>query len=80
MDDWKDIKLQLKRMQVLGCSIQLHVHPHWETAVYDGRKWKVNPKGCYKLSDFPEKDAVEIFKKYACFLNDLIDAKVTALS
>lgn len=65
------IEAQLKRMQSLGCDIQLHIHPHWEKSVYDGEKWVVNAEKSYKLSDFTEAQIDQIIRSYYAFLTKL---------
>ncbi len=58
------VEAQLERMNRLGHSIQLHIHPHWEKAVYDGDQWIIRAEGCYKLSDFEQVEAERIVRLY----------------
>lgn len=76
--DFNQIVAQLKEIQALNCEIQLHIHPHWEKSVYDGKKWQVITDGCYKLSDFPDSEAEAIVRKYHAFLTKLIGKKPDA--
>ena len=52
----------IKEIVDKGHGVQLHVHPHWEKADWNGRGWEMNIKGNYKLSDFEEKERASIFK------------------
>ena len=67
---------QLNRILSVGCDIQLHIHPHWEDAKFDGVKWQMNVGGNYKLSDFSTETAAEIFRKYKRVLEQTITRKV----
>lgn len=75
--DFNRIRNQLNEMQVLNCEVQLHIHPHWEKSVYDGKKWMVITDGCYKLSDFPDSEAELIVRKYYQFFTEFTGLKPT---
>ncbi len=75
--DFEQIKVQVKRMQELNCEVQLHIHPHWEKSHYDGEKWVVVTDGCYKLSDFTDKEAKAIVHRYYHALSELSGKKPT---
>jgi hypothetical protein len=75
--DFEQIKAQMKRMQELNCEVQLHIHPHWEKSFYDGEKWIVVTDGCYKLSDFTDREAEEIVRRYYQALFELCGKKST---
>lgn len=68
------VKQQIQRIQQLGSSIQLHIHPHWEKAKFEKGEWRINTKGCYKLSDFTPDESNAIILKYKAYLDDLIGA------
>lgn len=70
------VKTQVKQMIQLGHSVQLHIHPHWEKAVYEHGNWKMNVDGAYKLADFPKEDAEHIVRKYKKYLEELIEKEV----
>jgi hypothetical protein len=76
--DYLAITQQIQRMETLGCAVQLHIHPHWEKAVYQKGKWSINVDGCYKLSDFSQADAASIIEKYFYFLQNLVAQKITS--
>jgi hypothetical protein len=58
------IEVQLKNVLELGHDIQLHIHPHWEKAVYTQDGWVMNLEKHYKLSDFNEDERKSIFNRY----------------
>ena len=74
--DLSRVKLQIHEMIDLGCSVQLHIHPHWEKSVHDGTKWHIMTDGCYKLSDFPQEEMETIVRKYYQYLAQLTQQKV----
>lgn len=61
---------QIKSLLDQGHDCQLHIHPHWEKAWYDGEKW-VFDYNYYKLSDFSNQEVNEIFRKYATKLHQI---------
>ncbi len=71
------VKTQVKQMIQLGHSVQLHIHPHWEKAVFENGVWSMNVDGAYKLADFSQEEAENIVRKYKSYLDDLIGYKTT---
>ena len=74
--DEQKVHEQLNRIKGQGHSLQLHVHPHWEKATFNGVKWEINPHKCYKLSDFNQQQIKEILVKYKAFLEEITGEKV----
>ena len=72
----KSVKAQILRMIDLNHSVQLHIHPHWEKAIWKGGKWEMNVKGNYKLSDFSSEERSSIIARYSEYLEKLIGKKV----
>jgi len=68
--DFESISGQLKELISLGHECALHIHPHWEDAIFDGEEWIFDVKR-YKLSDFPIEEIKNIFIKYKKVLEDL---------
>lgn len=73
--DLAAIKDQIKRMLEEGHATQLHIHPHWEKAIWENGEWILDVNGCYKISDFPQKEREEIFAKYLEYLFKLTNQK-----
>ena len=71
------VKSQVKEMIVLGHDVQLHIHPHWENATWEGQ-WSMNIDDSYKLSDFTNEEIVSIVKRYKSYLDQLIGRKTFA--
>src|SRR3989338_4810039 len=65
------VKTQIAEMVSLGCSVQLHIHPHWEKSSYDGQKWQIVTNNCYKLDDFSDTEIEQIVKRYYLYLYEL---------
>lgn len=74
--DEQKVHEQLTRIKAQGHSLQLHVHPHWEKATFNGENWEINPHQCYKLSDFNQVEAKEILVRYKTFLEDIVNEQV----
>lgn len=71
------VKAQILKMIALNHTVQLHIHPHWEKAIWKDGKWNMNVEGNYKLSDFPEAERASIIFRYAEYLSNLIGKKIT---
>jgi hypothetical protein len=52
----KTIRIMLER----GFDIQLHIHPQWFNAIYDGENWKLDTR--WNIADYPKK-LIEFFIK-----------------
>ena len=63
--DQTKIETQLKKVLSLGHALELHIHPHWEKAVYSLGEWQMNLERKYKMSDFNAEERIEIFSRYA---------------
>lgn len=61
---------QIKELVKQGHDIQLHIHSHWEDAVYQNEEWKF-PMEHYRLHSFSEKECISIFKKYKNYLEEI---------
>lgn len=61
--DYLKVTSQMNRLVSSGHSIELHIHPHWEDTVYDGKKW-IFDTSRYKLADFSKTEVLEIVTKY----------------
>lgn len=69
--DLTKVRAQIAEMIALGCSVQLHIHPHWEKSTYDGQKWQIVTDNCYKLGDFSDTEIEQIVKRYYLYLQQL---------
>lgn len=63
-NDYASVTHQIKNLVALGHDVQLHVHPHWEDAYYNGSEWSMDVSR-YKISDFSDEEAEQIILKYA---------------
>lgn len=66
-DDYNKITQQIRYLSDHGHGIELHIHPHWEDSYYNEKKWVFNTSR-YKLSDFNEKEVVDIVTDYNAVL------------
>jgi hypothetical protein len=69
--DYEQILSQLSQLQITGNDLQLHIHPHWEKAIYDGKEWIINAAGNYKLTDFTDEEIARIVQTYKCKLEKI---------
>jgi hypothetical protein len=66
---------QIKELIQEGHDCQLHIHPHWEKAIYNGTSWEFD-YNFYKLSDFSEHEIGLIFNHYKIKLESLTGRKI----
>ena len=74
--DYNLITQQIYKLSKEGHDIQLHIHPHWQDSIYDGKKWIFNVNR-YKLSDFSISDVNNIIKEYSEVLEQITKIKPT---
>lgn len=74
--DYDLISQQIQKLSKEGHDIQLHIHPHWEDSIYDGKQW-VFDTNRYKLSDFSELEIDDIVKRYSIVLEEITNLKPT---
>lgn len=70
------VKDQIKKMILEGHDVQLHIHPHWEKAVYLNGRWEMNLQGAYRLADFNAAERKQIIRAYKSYLEELIGRSV----
>lgn len=75
--DFESIAYQLLQIKKAGHAIQLHIHPQWYCAEFDGSKWILDEK-YYKLSDLPKHIVPSLFIETKNLLESLIEDKVSA--
>ena len=68
------IKEQINCCDNEGHEIGLHIHPHWEDAVWESG-WKFDLSR-YKLSDFASKDISFVFDRYHKVLQSCVNQKI----
>lgn len=69
---------QLIRLIENGNDIQLHIHPHWELSTYDNGSWNIPQDKGYRLDEFSQVEAHQIFTKYKSHLDQVINRKTIA--
>lgn len=60
---YEQVISQIRELDRKGHTIALHIHSHWEDAVYEGGKW-VFDTSRYRLSSFSQQEADEIIRRY----------------
>lgn len=71
-EDLEKIHEQLKDIVKRGHRIELHLHPHWVDAKYNGDgTWDYSDYRHYSLSTFTENEITDMFKEGADYLNRL---------
>jgi len=74
--DYDLVTQQIQKLSKEGHDIQLHIHPHWEDSIYDGKQW-VFDTNRYKLSDFSELEIDDIVRGYSIVLEEITNIKPT---
>ncbi|HLG35462.1 MAG TPA: hypothetical protein VI757_11330 [Bacteroidia bacterium] len=59
--NYSEVSRQLETLVRSGHDLQLHIHPHWENNIYNGSAWVMNTNR-YKLADFSDSEAAQIFE------------------
>ncbi|MEZ4778117.1 MAG: hypothetical protein R2786_01900 [Flavobacteriaceae bacterium] len=75
--DYQLITSQLRELCEKGHEAQLHIHPHWEDTLYDGKEWTFDLSR-YKLADFSEEEVERIVSEYTEILSRITQQKITA--
>lgn len=82
----KSLKVDLDNVALVEKQIQnwspkhetaLHIHPHWEDALWENKQWVFDLKR-YKLADFHTENQVEIAKRYYEHLQALSSEKIVS--
>ncbi|UKN01378.1 hypothetical protein K6119_16755 [Paracrocinitomix mangrovi] len=74
--EYQKVAQQIKDLVNEGHDCQLHIHPHWEDCVHDGKEWIMNTDR-YKLSDFSDEDIERIVLEYQAILANHTGKSVT---
>ena len=74
--DYDLITQQIQKLSTEEHDIQLHIHPHWEDSIYDGKQWVFDTKR-YKLSDFSKVEIDDIIKRFSLVLEEITSIKPT---
>jgi hypothetical protein len=67
---------QIKYWDNLNHETGLHIHPHWEDALWN-RGWKFNLER-YKFKDFSDLEISRIFELYDYSLKKIVDGKIVS--
>lgn len=73
--DYQKVCDQLKSLVRQGNDCQLHIHPHWEDAKYENKRW-VFDVSRYKLADFNLEEILDIFNRYSTSLANITGQKI----
>jgi len=67
----KMIKNQLQKLIMHGHRIELHLHPDWLNAKYNGFEWDFNNNKNYRLDSLDEKTIKNLFVTGSSILNEI---------
>ena len=71
--DYEMIVAQLKDIVRRGHRIELHIHPHWIDAKYNGDgTWDFGDFSHYSLSTFSEEDIIQMFEEGVSLLTGIV--------
>lgn len=68
-----DIWEQLGQAVARGHDVQLHLHPQWVGAWWDGARWQLD-YAHYRLTDWPDEEIVELLRRARGELKDKLQA------
>jgi peptidoglycan/xylan/chitin deacetylase (PgdA/CDA1 family) len=61
--EYELVKSQIETLVTEGHDCQLHIHPHWEDTVHNGKEWVMHTDR-YKLVDFSDEEIMQIVQSY----------------
>lgn len=61
---------QLKKLNLEGHDLQLHVHPHWEDATFENGRWQFDMRR-YRLAMFTQAQALDLINRYVAIFEFL---------
>src|SRR5574344_1524726 len=71
-NDVRMIENQLRDIVRRGHRIELHLHPHWIDAKYNGDgTWDFSNFSHYSLASLNKKDILKMFEEGVCYLNSI---------
>lgn len=68
--DLQVVSEQIRMLSESGHSVQLHIHPHWEDAKYEGGKW-VFDTSRFSLNSFSKEEVSAIVGRYKKAIEDI---------
>jgi len=71
-----EIQNQISKWDQQGHETGLHIHPHWEDAIWEN-EWKFDLKR-YKLADFDDSEVEQIFDNYLSSLQNWSKEKIVS--
>jgi len=66
-DEWDEC---VREMHQRGHDVQLHVHPQWREAVFDGSEWRL--QDCWSIIEYPEEDIRQMLSASRDYLQALL--------
>ncbi len=73
--DYELITSHLRELVNKGHELQLHIHPHWEDAVFDGKSWSFDLSR-YRLDAFSQIEISNIFFRYKEVLEQITSKSI----
>ncbi len=77
LKDYELVSTQIRKLADNGHEIQLHIHPHWEDAIFDGESWSFDLTR-YRLDAFNENEVLDIFFNYKSILEEISGKSIFA--
>lgn len=71
IEEAKILREQLQLLVAKGQRIELHLHPHWLDAKYEGPEWIFPNYDHYKLQSLPEEKVTDLFVSGSEILNEI---------
>lgn len=76
--DYAKISEQIKQLSKNEHGLELHIHPHWEDTFFSEDKGWIMNTSRYKIDDFSENKAIDIFDRYHNALAEISGKKAKA--
>ena len=62
-ESYQQVTSQIRELDSKGHTIALHIHSHWEDAIYEDGRW-IFDTSRYRLSSFSRQEGDEIIRRY----------------
>lgn len=74
---YEDVIKQLRTLHTAGHDLQLHIHPHWDEAIFKNGVWDLSHTR-YRLHQFSKSEVDDIISRYTAELKDITGVRPIA--
>jgi hypothetical protein len=79
-EEYKKLLDQMRNIVASGSRIELHLHPHWNDAIFENGVWKIPSYQHYTINSHSHSEIVDMFVSSTQFLNEIASEVETGYS